>query len=527
MATKSSTKRGRKGSRSRKRKLSLHKPNGVVAPRVKKVGGEYFAFLCIDPAKQRSEWMMADFFGNVLVEPRTLQHRNADFQTAIELAKQAIHDHQIKDILVTVERTGNYHLPTKRAFAAAGWEVRLVHPFAVKQYRLPADAQNKTDHTDLVAQHRAVAAGFGLREPELPSLYQQLHLRTRHRRNLVEKCSALACQIKEHLHLTMPGYAKLFSNFFSHRAALQVARDFVTPQAIHQRGADPILAALRKQNILVQKRSVEKIVAWAHQCATPVAEEALLRHAIWTDLLQLYEQIESQIQRLEAEIAGVLAQTPYIRLLAIPGIHVVSAADFAGEMGPIENYINANAITGRAGLYPSRYQSDQTDNAGGLVRAANRRLRATLMRIADNLANHNAHFRMRAMAEELAGRDKRDIRVRIAKTFSRLTIACVAGDRPLTHACCQDANSILEKLRIFHYDHGTSIDVALQDLEHAVAQFPLDTKNREAEIVSVSLEQTAKKRRGVTKLGDLLPLILARLNAQDASLDQQNRTVSS
>ena len=78
---------------------------------------------------------------------------------------------------------------------------------------------------------------------------------------------------------------------------------------------------------------------------------------------------------LERELAGDLVQTPYVRLLAIPGINVVSAAELAGEMGPITRYANANAITGRAGLYPSRHQSDQTDNdSGPIIRQANRRI---------------------------------------------------------------------------------------------------------------------------------------------------------
>ena len=55
---------------------------------------------------------------------------------------------------------------------------------------------------------------------------------------------------------------------------------------------------------------------------------------------------------LERRLASDLVQTPYVRLLAIPGINVVSAAELAAEMGPITQYANANAITGRSGLYP-------------------------------------------------------------------------------------------------------------------------------------------------------------------------------
>ena len=498
-----------------KRRQTLQKASGVIAPRVKKVGGDKFAIVCVDPAKARSEWMMADYYGNLLIEPNTVEHQSAPLQHAIANIKQSQLQHHIQDMIVTIERTGNYHLPVQRAFKRAGMEVRIVHPFATKQYRLPADAGNKTDATDLFAQHRAAVAGFGLCELPLPITYQRLQLRVRHRRVLVEKSSALACQIREYLNLTMPRYDKLFSNFFSHRAALAIALETGSPEQVVAMGVQGLDKLLRQKTIRFQSATIEKILAWARQAAqTPSLQHAPLLHAIWTDLYQLHELTELKIYQLEREIAGNLAATPYIRLLAIPGINVVSAADFAGEMGPISHYANANAITGRSGLYPSRYQSDQTDNAGGIVRTSNRRLRAAIMRIADNLTNLNYFFRARSAVELSRNTDKRAIRVKAAKTFSRLAMACVAGDKPLKHPCCRDPNSIIEKLRAFHYQHGTAPDVALVDLENAVGQLPMATCGLEAEVVSVSLEKSASRRRGPTKLGELLPLILTRLNAQ-------------
>jgi hypothetical protein len=61
-----------------------------------------------------------------------------------------------------------------------------------------------------------------------------------------------------------------------------------------------------------------------------------------------------EIQALERDLAARVARTPYILLLSLPGVNVVSAADCAGEFGPIRFYPNGRAITGRAGLYPSR-----------------------------------------------------------------------------------------------------------------------------------------------------------------------------
>ncbi len=95
--------------------------------------------------------------------------------------------HHIKDLIVVVERTGRYHGPIQRAFREARFEVRVFHPYATKQYRLPADPGNKTDDTDLSAIHRAAVNGFGLAEPEPDPAYVRLQLLARHRRKSVHK----------------------------------------------------------------------------------------------------------------------------------------------------------------------------------------------------------------------------------------------------------------------------------------------------------------------------------------------------
>ncbi len=146
------------------RRHEVHKPAGVLHPRVEKVGPQHFGIVSVDCAKARSKWMLADFFGKVLIEPVEVAHTQAGFRAAVERLRQAVQEHHLDDVVVAVERTGRYHQPVKRAFADAGFEVRTVHPFATKQFRLPADPGNKTDDTDLNAIHRATVNGFGLTE---------------------------------------------------------------------------------------------------------------------------------------------------------------------------------------------------------------------------------------------------------------------------------------------------------------------------------------------------------------------------
>ena len=302
----------------------------------------------------------------------------------------------------------------------------------------------------------------------------------RHRRNLVEKAAAIACQIREHLHLSMPGYANLFDRLFE-SPALFLAAPCDSPAKMIDLGQDGLSQHLAEKNIRHHLRTIDKVLTWARQAVTEQIHGGPMHHAIWTDLHDLYQHFRRKIAALEGEMAGDLVQTPYIRMLAIPGINVVSAGELAAEMGPISQYANANAITGRCGLYPSRHQSDQTDHDNGpIIRQANRRLRGVLMRIADNLVCHCNYYRGQADVDEARGIDKRASRVKIAKRFTRLALACVAGDEPMRHPCFQKPDSILEKLRGFHHDHETPMSRVLADLEAAVGQLPYNTLSHEA-----------------------------------------------
>lgn len=86
---------------------------------------------------------------------------------------------------------------------------------------------------------------------------------------------------------------------------------------------------------------------------------------IWQALFVDWNQKTRHILQIEREVADFLVKTPWILLLSHPGINVVSAAEVEGETG---------LITGRAGLFPSRYQSDKVDRGGTFPASAMRRV---------------------------------------------------------------------------------------------------------------------------------------------------------
>jgi transposase len=489
---------------------------------VQKAGPERFGVVAVDCAKARSKWMLCDFYGKVLVPPTVVEHGRTQLQLATLQFQEAYDQHQLRDAIVAVEMTGTYHRPIQRAFRKAGVETRLVHPFASKHYRTPAHGDNKTDDHDLAAIFRAAVNGFGLLEPVWDETYQHLQLLARHRRDLVEKRAKLQCQIRQCLERCLPGYAALFAgnDFWSRPVAITVARRAASPETIRQARIPGVACWLREEKLHFQSRTVEKIVAWATNAADADPLAAQLS-GVWHTLHDDWRSKTQQIATLEQDLAGILVKTPYLLLLSLPGINVVSAAELAGEMGPIEHDAHARAVTGRAGLFPARYQSDEVDRADGpLTHLRNARLRAAWMRVADNLIQCNPHYRGKFQEWKQRRVDARDIRCRIANRAVRPVFRMVSGRELYHHPCRLDRGYVLEKLLRFHEEHQTPPHEIVRDLQQAAQQIPKRNHSQEAAPLQTAYERCRRSRRaGPQAIGTILVAVLARLGVNGLELE--------
>jgi len=512
--------RVRRASVRRQVPVSGGKLRGVLHPRVQQVGPEHFGIVCFDCHKGSSKFLLADFYGRFLIAPTVVAHSRHALDSAIVQVQRAFTQHQLGDGVVTIERTGRYHRLVQRAFAAAGFETRIIHPYVTKQYRQPVDSGNKTDDKDLAAILRATITGCALLETGHDEFWTNLQLVIRQRRDLVSKGAALNCQIRDHLEAAVPGFAACFEKLWESPIPWHLLGHYPTAAALGAAGLTRLCASLRTAGIRYQQRTVQAILDWAEQAAPgDVAADRHLRIA-----LALYDDRQrktQEIRHLEREIAGLLARTPYVLLLSIPGINVVSAADYAGEAGPMDHYLNAKCITGRAGLRPSRYQTGQVDYSGPLVHKCNRSLRAAILGIADNLILCNHHFQHLATCWRSQGKDARDIHVRVGLRFSRISFQIVAGRQVFRHPCIQGRHYILDKLNAFHRQHDTSMNQVLQDLLAAINQLPAREYAAEARPFQQELQSIQEgRRRGPQLLGDILPILFARLGVSAVQSEQ-------
>lgn len=501
--------KSKKSKKSKARRRVLGRPGGVIQPRVQKVGPDRFAVIVVDCAKLRCKWMLCDFYGHVIVEPTTVDCNRTALRAMTLQARAACDQAGIVDSVVAVEMTGVYHKPVVRAFRDAGFETRMVHPHSTKHYAAVSHPDLKTDDNDLEAIFQATCQGFGLTKPEVDKVYPTLQAISRHRRNLVQQRARLQSQIRVLLHQTMPGFADLFSTekLFNTAAAIDIARDFKSPKQIVDAALEGLTNHLKKKQTRFRRPTLERILAWAGSAepGDPLAEPL---HAIWCELDELREKMSEQIQSTERKMAEFLGQTPYVLLLSVSGINVVTAAELAGEAGPIELYPSAEAIKGRAGLYPSRYQSDAVDYPDGeLARRGNHRLRAALMRMAGCLIDHHPQYRGLSEKWKAMKVDPCDRHCRVANRAVRMIFQVVSG-RQVYRRRGIDRQYLMSKLLEFHRRHESTPEQIAANLQSVFSWLPKSSYLGEGSMLAAELK---KRRKKVQSLGELLVPLMLRL----------------
>lgn len=446
--------------------------DGGLRQRVRKIGGDKFGVLVVDSSKKNAEVWMTDFYGEpIWEESRTFPITGGHLDDMLNVVSGSCREHGLKDLVVGIEQTGRYHRPIKRALESR-WEVKMIHPFVTKQLRQPASPGVKTDGVDLEAMDRAIISGYGDDQRELPLLYTKWQLINRAREDAVDRRRRLKQQCQERLHAFMPGYGELFDHLWETPAALMIAEHYGSASRLLATDTDEIVERLRAKGLRMMRPTINRVRAWAADAASADPGGALNRR-IWSDNLRLIEHLGRDITRYERSLTAYLALTPFVLLLGIPGVNVVSAGGYGSEVGPISNYIKPSNINGRAGLFPSRYQSDETDCADGpMVGGRNARLRDAVMEIVMNLILHNDYFQGWSALRVKHGWPMRKIHVSMANRFNRIAYHIVAGRMLFDHPCLSKRHAVLKKLAVFALAHGIRPRTTMNLVAKAAMQLP-------------------------------------------------------
>ena len=154
---------------------------------------------------------------------------------------------------------------------------------------------------------------------------------------------------------------------------------------------------------------------------------------------------DTKIEKLEKEIERLLLQTDGKLLLSVPGIGLVTAAEFYSEMGDISHYDNASQLIKKAGTNPIVIQSGGGKGYYGRIsKQGNDHFRYVVYLAGKSLSMHNPDLRSFYDRLKEKGKHSRKAFIAVGNKFIKIAFAMIRDHKPFISL--QNEKSILDEM---------------------------------------------------------------------------------
>lgn len=404
---------------------------------------EQVLIVAIDAAKLHQKALICNYFGDVIEKSFFFSINSIGIQELCHKIQLASVKTNAQRIFLGVEATGHYYEDIVRELGKKGYLVQIFNAYTTFEERASALSWCKTDDLDLVAIAHAIMQNKGTESALAEGIQRQLLTLSRARRSEVNKRSTLQVEIRvlmDHIWREFQGYAvtdgqkrktqKIFSDFWG-KTPLFFMEHFPHPSSILNLGEWELRKLSRQHNLKMRDTTIHKLLFAASNSLSRPIEELAPELLILKMKLQDLKKFNENIIALEKELETLLIQTDGLLLLTIPGIGVVSAAEFYSEIGDISKYDHPNQLIKKAGTNPIVKQSGGASGYYGRIsKQGNSHLRYVLYHIGHTLSIHNkdlSPFRQRLKEK---GKHYRKIFVALGNKFLKIAFAMLRDKQP-------------------------------------------------------------------------------------------------
>lgn len=304
----------------------------------------------IDIAKERHV-AVAEGPRGVLSKPLSFSNSRDGFEQLAQWMETCKTRFGTAHAVIGMEPTGHYWKALGEWLMDRGDELRFVSPVLTKRAKDMLDGSPlKTDAKDAAVIADLVRQGKSRPQSRQQEVFQELRYLSELRHRIVKERTALFNRLHRVLDILFPELPKLFSSL-DQKSALALLDTAPAPQAVLALGLQDLAALLRRSSRgrLGQEKAEAIREAASHSIGCHYGERVLrLDLAL---LLPRIQELATQQSHIEQRMATTLREIDYAdRLLAIPGLGVVTVAVILGELGDLRGYRNARQVLKMAGL---------------------------------------------------------------------------------------------------------------------------------------------------------------------------------
>ena len=349
----------------------------------------------VDIAKGLHWARFTDYRGLELGEAIKITNDRQGFENILASIATTCKLKGLKKALVGMEPTGHYWKPLANYLGMHGLKVVMINPYHTKRAKeLDDNSPTKSDRKDSLTIARLVRDGRYY-EVYLPrDVYAELRVLSNTRFGLIKRQNALRNKVTAVMDEYFPEIKAVFKNPLTGKASLQILKSCPFPELILALGLEGVLAEIKKavKRSVGRKKACELVEAAKSSIGVNYGLTAA--HLKVRQLIEELELLRQQLGQIEKAMSIALDETGYKDLiLSIPGVGIVSAAIFLGEIGDPLRFEHPNQISRMAGYNLVENSSGQNQSRTVISKRGRKNLRSILYQMALTMVAGNSEMK--------------------------------------------------------------------------------------------------------------------------------------
>lgn len=348
----------------------------------------------VDIAQKKHYARINNGFGDELAKPFCFKNDVTGFERLESKILRLQAQTGAERVVIGMEPTGHYWKPLGWWLRNRGYLIVMVNPMLVKRHKEDLDnSPSKSDSKDTGVIADAVQQGKFM-ECLLPSgIYAELRVLTVVRGQQRRKLSSGLCNLRAILDEFFPEFGEVFKDPLG-LGALWVLTTCPTPTHVLRMSLEELAEGLKAatNGRLGMKRAQELVAVAERSIGVPEGIEAValrMRSAVEEVLFW-----KREIQTTETAMELALTKTGLgDYLTSIPGVGLVTAATFLGEIGDPSEFVSPKQIQKLAGLNVIENSSGKFRGRTTISKRGRPGLRCLLYQAAFRIVAHNAEFK--------------------------------------------------------------------------------------------------------------------------------------
>lgn len=363
--------------------------NGMRAEKIDLVKGSTL-IVGVDIAKKNNYARFIDSQGYELCKHFKFSNDHAGIHSFISKIKQLEQMHGFEKTVIGMEPSGHYWEPLAYLLKGYQYNQVLVNPYHVKcSKEMEDNSPSKSDQKDalLIAKLVKESKYFKMYLPD--GVYRDLRNLTRERYQLRKKLNSSKNRLLAQLDVYYPEFTSVFKDPLG-KTAVSILERYTFPQTVTATDLEELTMAIKKASRC--RLGLNKALELKKASARSVGIQEGLSSASYR-IKSCLEDIfffANKLESITSEMNYHLEQTGLARnLLSVPGVGIVTASRFLGEVGDLRRFKSAEQIIKLSGLNLKTNSSGEKKGQTTITKRGRSELRSLLYQSALIMIIHN------------------------------------------------------------------------------------------------------------------------------------------